>query len=66
MQEEVFGPLLAVCKVKSFEEGMEVVNNTEYGLKGAVFTNSRQSLDINHLVDLTCLVQILRLEGQII
>jgi 1-pyrroline-5-carboxylate dehydrogenase len=46
MQEEVFGPVLAVCKVKSFEEGLEVVNNTEYGLTGAVFTNSRLNLEV--------------------
>ncbi|MBN2540403.1 MAG: L-glutamate gamma-semialdehyde dehydrogenase [Bacilli bacterium] len=41
MQEEVFGPVLAVCKVASFEEGLQVVNNTEYGLTGAVITNNR-------------------------
>jgi 1-pyrroline-5-carboxylate dehydrogenase len=46
MQEEVFGPVLAVCKVESFEEGMEVVNSTEYGLTGAVFTNSRLNLEV--------------------
>lgn len=46
MQEEVFGPVLAVCKVKSFEEGLEVVNNTEYGLTGAVISNDRAHLEI--------------------
>ncbi|XFA99003.1 L-glutamate gamma-semialdehyde dehydrogenase [Candidatus Izemoplasma sp. B36] len=46
MQEEVFGPVLAVCKVKSFEEGMEVVNNTEYGLTGAIISNNRLHLEI--------------------
>ncbi|XMB72231.1 L-glutamate gamma-semialdehyde dehydrogenase [Mycoplasmatota bacterium WC30] len=46
MQEEVFGPVLAVCKVKSFEEGLEVVNNTEYGLTGALISNNRLHLEI--------------------
>ncbi|MBZ0151354.1 MAG: L-glutamate gamma-semialdehyde dehydrogenase [Planctomycetes bacterium] len=38
-QEEIFGPVLAVIKVKDFEQGLEVANNTEYGLTGSVFTN---------------------------
>ncbi len=45
MQEEIFGPVLAVCKVKSFEEGLEVVNNTEYGLTGSVISNNRMHLE---------------------
>lgn len=39
-QEEIFGPVLAVIKVKDFEEGLAVANGTEYGLTGAVFTKS--------------------------
>ena len=45
-QEEIFGPLLAVIKVADFDEGLKVANNTEYGLTGALYTNSRQALDI--------------------
>lgn len=45
MQEEAFGPLLAVTKVKSFQEGLDVVNNTEYGLTGAVISNNRMHLE---------------------
>lgn len=45
MQEEIFGPLLAVCKVNDFEEGLEVVNNTEFGLTGAVITRNRENLE---------------------
>lgn len=37
--EEIFGPVLAVIKVKDFEEGIAVVNNTDYGLTGALFSN---------------------------
>src|ERR1700756_2626873 len=40
-REEIFGPVLAVIKVKDFEEGLKVANNTEYGLTGAVYTNDR-------------------------
>lgn len=46
MQEEIFGPVLAVCKVHSFEEGLDVVNNTEYGLTGAVISNNRLHLEM--------------------
>jgi 1-pyrroline-5-carboxylate dehydrogenase len=38
-QEEVFGPVLALIKVASFEEGLSVANNTEYGLTGSVYTS---------------------------
>jgi 1-pyrroline-5-carboxylate dehydrogenase len=44
-QEEIFGPVLAVIKVADFEEGLNVVNNTEYGLTGAIYTGSRAALD---------------------
>ena len=44
-QEEIFGPVLAVIKVDSFEEGLRVANNTEYGLTGAIYTASRERLD---------------------
>ncbi|HUP04587.1 MAG TPA: L-glutamate gamma-semialdehyde dehydrogenase, partial [Bryobacteraceae bacterium] len=37
-QEEIFGPVLAVIKVESFEEGLKVANNTEYGLTGSLYT----------------------------
>ena len=44
-QEEIFGPVLALIKVDSFEEGLRVANNTEYGLTGAIYTSSRENLD---------------------
>ncbi|QWB99499.1 L-glutamate gamma-semialdehyde dehydrogenase [Mycoplasmatota bacterium] len=46
MQEEIFGPVLSVTKVKSFEEGLEVVNGTEYGLTGACISNNRMHLEM--------------------
>jgi len=44
-QEEIFGPVLAVIKAKDFEDALEIANNTEYGLTGAVYTRSRAKLD---------------------
>jgi 1-pyrroline-5-carboxylate dehydrogenase len=44
-QEEIFGPVLAVIKAKDFDEALEIANNTEYGLTGAVYTKNRQKLD---------------------
>jgi 1-pyrroline-5-carboxylate dehydrogenase len=41
MKEEIFGPVLAFCKAESFEHAIEIFNNTEYGLTGALFTNDR-------------------------
>ncbi|MBC8514598.1 aldehyde dehydrogenase family protein, partial [bacterium] len=38
MQEEIFGPVLGVTKVRSFEEGLDVANGTIYGLTGAFYT----------------------------
>jgi 1-pyrroline-5-carboxylate dehydrogenase len=43
--EEIFGPVLAVIKSNSFDEALEIANNTEYGLTGAVYTRSRELLD---------------------
>ena len=46
MREEVFGPVLAIAKVKSFKEAIEVANNTEYGLTGAVISRNREHLEM--------------------
>ncbi|HEY1985462.1 MAG TPA: L-glutamate gamma-semialdehyde dehydrogenase [Terracidiphilus sp.] len=44
-QEEIFGPVLALIKVENFKEGLQVANNTEYGLTGALYTDDRGRLD---------------------
>jgi 1-pyrroline-5-carboxylate dehydrogenase len=44
-QEEIFGPVLAVIKSKNFEHAMEIANDTEFGLTGAVYTNSQEKID---------------------
>jgi 1-pyrroline-5-carboxylate dehydrogenase len=43
-QEEIFGPVLALIKVESYEEGLAVANNTEFGLTGAIYTADRDRL----------------------
>jgi len=45
-QEEIFGPVLALIKVASFEEGMKVANNTEYGLTGSIYSTDREKLNV--------------------
>jgi 1-pyrroline-5-carboxylate dehydrogenase len=42
--EEIFGPVLAVIKSHSFDDALAIANNTEYGLTGAIYTNSREKL----------------------
>ena len=44
-REEIFGPVLAVLKVKSFEEGIAVANDTEYGLTGSLYSRDRDRLE---------------------
>ena len=35
--EEIFGPVLALVPVASYEEGVEIFNDTDYGLTGSYF-----------------------------
>lgn len=42
--EEIFGPVLAVIKVDSFEEALDVANQTEYGLTGSVYSETREHI----------------------
>lgn len=45
MQEEIFGPVLAVTKAKDFDEAIDIANNTVYGLTGAVLSKNRFHLE---------------------
>ncbi len=40
-QEEIFGPVLAVMKARSFDEEVEIANGTIYGLTGAYYGRDR-------------------------
>jgi 1-pyrroline-5-carboxylate dehydrogenase len=44
-QEEIFGPVLAVIKSRNFDDALEIANNTEFGLTGAVYSTSRDKLE---------------------
>lgn len=37
-QEEIFGPVLVVLKISSYEEAIRVANGVEYGLSSAIYT----------------------------
>ncbi len=43
-QEEIFGPVLAVTKARDFEHALELANDTQYGLTGAVYSNNPEHL----------------------
>lgn len=45
MQEEIFGPVVALTSAKDFTEAIEIANNTDYGLTGAVITNNRAHIE---------------------
>jgi 1-pyrroline-5-carboxylate dehydrogenase len=44
-QEEIFGPVLAVSKARDFDHALELANDSEYGLTGAVYSRNRAKLD---------------------
>ncbi|MCG3399168.1 aldehyde dehydrogenase family protein [Staphylococcus massiliensis] len=46
-QEEIFGPVLTVIKIKDDEEAIKIANDSEYGLAGGVF-----STDINRALNI--------------
>ena len=37
--EEIFGPVLSVVRVKSYDEGLALINGSQYGNGTAIFTN---------------------------
>ncbi len=37
-QEEIFGPVLSVIEINSFEEAIDVLNGTTYGLSSSIYT----------------------------
>jgi len=44
-QEEIFGPVLAVIRATNFDHALDIANNTEFGLTGAVYSTDRVKLD---------------------
>ncbi len=43
-QEEIFGPVLAVTRARDFQHAIDLANDSEYGLTGAVFSNDPEHL----------------------
>jgi RHH-type proline utilization regulon transcriptional repressor/proline dehydrogenase/delta 1-pyrroline-5-carboxylate dehydrogenase len=43
--EEIFGPVLSVIRVKDFDEALDVANATEYKLTGGVFSRKPSHLE---------------------
>jgi len=43
--EEIFGPVLSVLTVRTFEEGIKVANHSEYGLTGSLYSRVRERLE---------------------
>ncbi|MEA1913065.1 MAG: aldehyde dehydrogenase family protein [candidate division WOR-3 bacterium] len=39
-QEEIFGPVLSVIKISSFEEGIQIANDVDYGLSSSIYTSN--------------------------
>lgn len=39
-QEEIFGPVLSVIRVKDFQEALEVANSTNYALTGGLYSRT--------------------------
>ncbi len=44
-QEEIFGPVLAIIKAKDWTDALDIANNTEFGLTGAVYSKNRAHIE---------------------
>ncbi len=44
-REEIFGPVLAILPASSFEEGVKVANQSEYGLTGSLYSKDTRRLE---------------------
>ncbi len=44
-REEIFGPVLAILPASSYEEGVKMANDTEYGLTGSLYSEDRDRLE---------------------
>jgi len=39
-RDEIFGPVVSIMKFKTFEEGIAMANDTNYGLNSSCFTSN--------------------------
>ena len=50
-REEIFGPVLCIKRVKSFEEGLKIINSSRFGNGSAIYTQSgRYAREFAHRV----------------
>jgi 1-pyrroline-5-carboxylate dehydrogenase len=45
-QEEIFAPVLSMTRADSFEHAIELANDSEFGLTGAVYSKDRSHLEL--------------------
>ena len=43
-REEIFGPVVALVRARDFDDALRIVNSTEYGLTGAVYSQDARRL----------------------
>jgi 1-pyrroline-5-carboxylate dehydrogenase len=43
-QEEIFGPVLAVIKAQNYDDALNIANDTQFGLTGAVYSSDEAKL----------------------
>ncbi|GFE71358.1 L-glutamate gamma-semialdehyde dehydrogenase [Chroococcus sp. FPU101] len=44
-QEEIFGPVVAVIRVKNFDEALQVANGTDYALTGGLYSRTPEHIE---------------------
>ncbi len=44
--EEIFGPVMQIHRIKSFEDGIELANNTRFGLAAGLVSDNKNNWDI--------------------
>jgi 1-pyrroline-5-carboxylate dehydrogenase len=44
-QEEIFGPVLAVIKANDYDDALQIANDTQFGLTGAVYSADEEKLE---------------------
>ena len=44
-REEIFGPVLAVIRARDYDEALDIANDTEFGLTGAVYTRNPDKIE---------------------
>lgn len=44
-QEEIFGPVLALIKAENYDHALDIANDTQFGLTGAVYSTDSKKLE---------------------